>query len=342
MRARRARSPLRVADAHSPQRESTLSSSSNTSRLSQRPPRPPSVPGSDVLIERIASAPSSRRTSSQLASPRALRPIDTTEGGSGSAGARSPRLPSPMHGAYAVRRRSNLAYEHERVESGEGDEEETLEALPPPAAQATFPEADAAAPAASQDAAAQGSASEQPSFTASPSAASQTAESSTARLSKALEVLKVRDFGFPELDPRHVGARDVSLGAAAPAPERGSAAAARPWMSLGGGSALASGAMEESEDEDSSAWDVPPSDDEAGMDEEGEGDEDDALPLGLYAAAYEFVAESTHELAVAAGEHVRVVGALEGGWAIAERITAGEEQKERGLVPQAYLTWIDH
>jgi hypothetical protein len=239
-----------------------------------------------------------------------------------------------MHGAYAVRRRSNLAYEHERVASGEGEEEETLEALPPPAAQATFPEADAVAPAASQDAAARSSSSEQPSFTASPSAASQSAGSSTARLSKALEVLKVRDFGFPELDPRHVGARDVSLGAAAPAPERGSAAAARPWMSLGGGSALASGAMEESE--------VPPSDDEAGMDEEGEGDEDDALPLGLYAAAYEFVAESTHELAVAAGEHVRVVGALEGGWAIAERITAGEEQKERGLVPQAYLTWIDH
>lgn len=75
-------------------------------------------------------------------------------------------------------------------------------------------------------------------------------------------------------------------------------------------------------------------------------DDDEAtqtgLPEGLYEAAYAFEAESEHELSVASGERLRVVGALEGGWAIAERLEVKGDAKEceRGLVPEAYLEWI--
>jgi hypothetical protein len=84
-------------------------------------------------------------------------------------------------------------------------------------------------------------------------------------------------------------------------------------------------------------------------DEEGEGPQ--PLPLGLYHAAYEFQAESEHELSVKAGQKVQLIGHVDGGWAIVVKLqngketwTAGEEdqvpEEDKGLVPEAYLEWL--
>lgn len=74
------------------------------------------------------------------------------------------------------------------------------------------------------------------------------------------------------------------------------------------------------------------------------------MPIGLYHAAYEFVAESEHELSVQAGEKLRLIGHVEGGWAIVIRLAPGQEdaiidedavpRSDKGLVPEAYLEWL--
>lgn len=148
--------------------------------------------------------------------------------------------------------------------------------------------------------------------------------------------VKIRDFAFPETDPRHVGARDVS----APHP-------AGPEFYAEGEEAEEDWGLEQDADEDEFAGGAAGTGDEEmeGVEEEGEGEE--GLPEGIYVAVYDFEAESAHELAVRAGERVRVVGALEGGWAVVQREGEGtgereEEGKvERGLVPEAYLEWAE-
>ena len=127
-------------------------------------------------------------------------------------------------------------------------------------------------------------------------------------------LLKVRDFAFPEQDPRHVGARDVGS-----APEKGDPPQA--------------GSVDDEEQQD---WGVDANDAEAAGD-------DDALPEGLYQVLYAFAAESEHELNVQPGDRVRVVGHLDGGWSIVERAANQKgiaAESERGLVPESYLEWI--
>jgi hypothetical protein len=129
--------------------------------------------------------------------------------------------------------------------------------------------------------------------------------------------VKIRDYAFSEVDPRHVGARDVS----APIPRL---------------------AQYEEDVE------------YAGDEQEEETEEEGGikiLPMGLYNAAYEFVAESEHEMSVPIGQKLRLVGHVEGGWAIVVKVKEGEEDlalpeaddtpnPDKGLVPQAYLEWI--
>lgn len=131
--------------------------------------------------------------------------------------------------------------------------------------------------------------------------------------------VKIRDYAFSEVDPRHVGARDVS----APSP--------RP-----------------AQDEESVGYAGQEQEEET---EEEEGGGSKVLPMGLYNAAYEFVAESVHEMSVPMGQKLRLVGHVEGGWAIVVKVKEGEEDvslpeaddtphPDKGLVPQAYLEWV--
>ncbi|SJX66496.1 uncharacterized protein SRS1_11320 [Sporisorium reilianum f. sp. reilianum] len=71
---------------------------------------------------------------------------------------------------------------------------------------------------------------------------------------------------------------------------------------------------------------------------EFDGDEGDSasVPEGVYNVLYQFDPVSEHELAVAPGDVVHVVGSLEGGWAIA--VKDGDESV-KGLVPATYLEW---
>ncbi|CAO1630080.1 unnamed protein product [Sympodiomycopsis kandeliae] len=57
--------------------------------------------------------------------------------------------------------------------------------------------------------------------------------------------------------------------------------------------------------------------------------------IGRYKVLYDFESESEHELTVVAGEIVRVVGTVDGGWAVGFK----EDGKE-GLVPEGYLEWL--
>lgn len=155
--------------------------------------------------------------------------------------------------------------------------------------------------------------------------------------------LKIRDFAYEEVDPRHVGARDVGL----PSPERKRSSGF--GMSAFGGQTLGShewGATEEDYDDDDA-------DDEEERMAYGDGSTGDmstassGLPPGLYHAAYDFSAESDHELNVKAGQRVRLIGHVDGGWAIVVRVQEGqedvaadEEETEKGLVPEAYLQWL--
>lgn len=142
--------------------------------------------------------------------------------------------------------------------------------------------------------------------------------------------LKIRDFAYTEFDPRHVGARDVTL--ADPDDEK-----------LGGSGFTFSGTSQD--------WKVVDEDDEEIDEYDGEDVNSDGaargLPLGLYHAAYDFEAESEHELGVKVGQRVRLVGHVDGGWAIVVRVKEGEkdispdeETVEKGLVPEAYLEWL--
>lgn len=148
-----------------------------------------------------------------------------------------------------------------------------------------------------------------------------------------LPLLKIRDFAFTEVDPRHVGARDVGL----PSPDQGGHSA-RHSISLGLGR------------QEGSPADLYDDDEEEDEEEEDEGDlsaGQTALPPGLYHAAYDFTAESEHELDVKVGQRVRLIGHVDGGWAIVVRVRAGDEDVaaddedvDKGLVPQAYLEWL--
>lgn len=148
------------------------------------------------------------------------------------------------------------------------------------------------------------------------SSASQVFGSTLTSVHEYLIPLKIRDYAFTELDPRHVGARDVSAPSERASPNEG---------------------LQEAE---------------AGEEEEGDEGafQEQGLPPGLYNAAYEFVAESEHELSVQVGQKLRLVGHVEGGWAIVVKIPEGQEDVEieeeddtqsadKGLVPEAYLEW---
>lgn len=182
-----------------------------------------------------------------------------------------------------------------------------------------------------------------------------------------LPPLKVRDYAFDESDPRHVGARDVSL----PSPSAraakdsgdemmgmlGGGAIAGLRLGLGGGGggagvhewAVSTEEYEEDDDDDI---------DDAGEESDGgvllssaqpsnSSLGQSGLPLGLYYAAYDFSAESEHELDVKVGQRVRLIGHVDGGWAIVVRvgqgqedISADDEEADKGLVPEAYLQWL--
>lgn len=153
-------------------------------------------------------------------------------------------------------------------------------------------------------------------------------------LQKLMIPLKIRDYAFIELDPRHVGARDVS----APSPSADRYDAYRSG---------AGGWRRGTEDDDAEEGDH---DDEEGEDGE-EANVEQRLPTGLYHAAYDFVGESEHELSVAVGQKVRLIGYVDGGWAIVVRVEEGEEDRnfsleeempgvDKGLVPEAYLEWL--
>ncbi|UZJ54564.1 hypothetical protein CBS101457_003884 [Exobasidium rhododendri] len=158
--------------------------------------------------------------------------------------------------------------------------------------------------------------------------------------------LKVRDFAFTETDPRHVGAKDVS--APSSSQERYEEGRQR-WQGDDGA---------DDDDADDDDDDDDDEDDNGEKRERGAGVEDDEddqqqlpLPLGLYHAAYDFTAESEHELSVMAGQKVQLIGHVDGGWAIVVKLqdgketwTAGEEDQvaevDKGLVPEAYLEWV--
>lgn len=161
-----------------------------------------------------------------------------------------------------------------------------------------------------------------------------------------LPPLKVRDFAYEEVDPRHVGARDVGL----PSPEKKHTSGSGFGMSPFGGQALGGhewGSTEEEYDDDE---DEEEEDDQEGYGNGSTGDmstQSTDLPLGLYHAAYDFIAESDHELNIKVGQRVRLIGHVDGGWAIVVRVQDGqddvaadEEETEKGLVPQAYLQWL--
>jgi hypothetical protein len=159
-----------------------------------------------------------------------------------------------------------------------------------------------------------------------------------------LAPLKIRDFAYEEVDPRHVGARDVGL----PSPERKHTSGFG-MSPFGGGPNLGGhewGSTEEEYDDE----DEEEEEDQEGYGNESTGDTSSSsikLPPGLYHAAYDFVAESDHELNVKVGQRVRLIGHVDGGWGIVVRVKDGEddvaadeEETEKGLVPQAYLEWL--
>lgn len=167
----------------------------------------------------------------------------------------------------------------------------------------------------------------------------------------ALAPLKVRDFAFPETDPRHVGARDVGHSAAFGAERFHIREVSRETYGNDGGD----NGIEAVGWHPGSGPDWSPS---ASYDEDEEfegvqgqhkssdgiGEELDSvgvaavqgLPAGLYRVLYDFEAEEEHELSVKVGERVNVVGAVEGGWAVGFK----ENDDKEGLVPEGYLEWI--
>ncbi len=184
--------------------------------------------------------------------------------------------------------------------------------------------------------------------------------------------LKVKDFAFPAEDGRHVGMRDARL----KGPAGGGGGAGRgAWLATLVGSDEEEASEEEDDDGrgqrhdagegEQDEWGLSAADAEAVGEEEEEGAQE-GLPLGIYEVLYAFEAESEHELSVEPGERVRVVGALDGGWAIVETLFAqgatlaaganstgeidaaaslgaGEASLSyrKGLVPESYLGWVE-
>ncbi|PWN23731.1 hypothetical protein BCV69DRAFT_279657 [Microstroma glucosiphilum] len=169
--------------------------------------------------------------------------------------------------------------------------------------------------------------------------------------------IKVKDFAFPEADPRHVGARDVSLGA--PTSKGHPFIHRKPreedWdesdadssgVSLGNQGRWRGGAGDDwgpgvSYDEDEEEFEGDHGRRGSGgsgqeqYDAEVEEGEPGTQP-GLYEVIYDFGAESEHELSVSTGDRVRVVASVDGGWAVGIREGDGKE----GLVPEGYLVWV--
>lgn len=146
-----------------------------------------------------------------------------------------------------------------------------------------------------------------------------------------LPPLKIRDFAFPETDPRHVGARDLSI------PEERLSTG----YGVGGNHSGLGGGGEDEEEWGPEAHEHSYEDDEE-EEEEGVGG---GLPEGLYQVIYPFQAESEHELTVTQDQRVQVVGGLDGGWAIVQKISEEDQialdgDGNRGLVPEAYLEWL--
>lgn len=179
---------------------------------------------------------------------------------------------------------------------------------------------------------------------------------SSSRRDAFLTPLKVRDYAFGETDPRHVGARDVS----APSQRESLATGSSIFGGIGGGvggggggplggfgsftGMFQSGGQQHSVD-----WGLTQTSDSDDSDEDdgNENQEEEGLPHGLYHAVYDFAAESEHELSVSVGEKVRLVGHVDGGWAVVVKVLArppdqDEEHGAKGLVPEAYLEWLDH
>ena len=127
--------------------------------------------------------------------------------------------------------------------------------------------------------------------------------------------IRVRDFAFPQDDPRHHG----HLLAEA----QQSAAKDQDFDEHG-----------QESDADWNEFYIEGAEDE----NEFDGDEGDNANVaqGVYNVLYAFEPVSEHELAVEPGDLVHVVGSLEGGWAIA--IKDGNETV-KGLVPATYLEW---
>lgn len=165
--------------------------------------------------------------------------------------------------------------------------------------------------------------------------------------------IKVKDFAFSESDPRHVGARDVSLGGA-PSPKGHPFIHRKPreedWddtdadssgVSLGNQGRWRGGAGDDwgpgiSYDEDEEEFEGDHGRrGSGGSSQAAEQDEAGTQP-GLYEVIYDFGAESEHELSVSTGDRVRVVASVDGGWAVGIREGDGKE----GLVPEGYLVWI--
>ncbi|WFD03169.1 hypothetical protein MOBT1_001858 [Malassezia obtusa] len=54
----------------------------------------------------------------------------------------------------------------------------------------------------------------------------------------------------------------------------------------------------------------------------------------VYLALYDFAAESSNELSVAAGTQLHLLRPVDAGWVLAQRV---DDPAQRGLVPEAYL-----
>lgn len=263
------------------QRPTSCLSPTATSNTST-PTRPPSLPCSHETAAKIASASSSSlsRRSSQASNSLT-----------------SPQLRPTLSSASSRHRLSNTS---------------TSAALEDDAEAARKPSRDSTAAAAAQhneDASEANVKSSRPTSTSS----YQTARLND-NLQDSLYAIKVRDFAFPEDDPRHHG---------------------EPLFDQQN---EAEQAEDQQHQEESDAAEhefyIEGADDE----NEFDGDEGDNanVPEGIYKVLYEFNPVSEHELAVQPGETVHVVGFLEGGWAIAIK---DDDQGVKGLVPATYLEW---
>ncbi|EJD42391.1 hypothetical protein AURDEDRAFT_115043 [Auricularia subglabra TFB-10046 SS5] len=167
---------------------------------------------------------------------------------------------------------------------------------------------------------------------------------SKARKASAGEV-KIRDFAFPEGDPRHVGV------GAPPDDKDGSASSSRRssgWGSSFRWSGIAAKLPWARSPSPSPQAEVPTQSDfdrnftddgeyEDGEEEEYFPDEAEELRPGFYRALYAFEPEGTAEMALREDQRVRVLGRGGGvGWAVA-RMEGGEGC---ALVPESYLEWL--